>query len=71
MSKLKLKGVKETFGIAGASVGMGVIGEAINSEGLVKGGEVAGKFIPIAVNVGMGATVINMLKELKNEKEWL
>ena len=54
--KMKIKGLKETFGIAGMSVGMGIAGEALNSEGLKQGGAVAGKFIPVMVNVGMGFT---------------
>jgi len=62
---MKIKGLKESFGLAGASMGMGIIGEAFESEGLKGGGEVAGSFIPLAVNIGMGATIINMVKNIK------
>ena len=64
---MKIKGLKESFGLAGASIGMGVLGEAFNSEGLKQGGEATGKFIPVTVNLGMGLTTIDMLKELQKK----
>ena len=66
---MNIKGLKESFGIAGVGVGMGLAGEMFNSEGLKSSGEVAVGFVPIAVNIGMGATIIDMAKDLKNSKK--
>lgn len=62
-------GLKTSFGLAGASIGMGIIGEAFDSTGLKEGGEAAGRFIPVAVNIGMGSEVIKQLKGLKHGKK--
>lgn len=62
LAKMKLK---VPFGLAGASIGMGIIGEQFNSEGLKQGGEAAGKFIAPAVNISMGGYLIKQLKKLK------
>lgn len=50
------------FGLAGTSIGMGLVGEHLASEGLQEGGAIAGKFIKPAVNISMGGTVIRMLR---------
>lgn len=62
----KLNELETSFGLAGASIGMGIAGEAFNSEGLKQGGKIAGNFIPIGINIGMGALTLKMLKDLKD-----
>lgn len=67
MTKLP-KGTKETLGIAGMSLGLGLIGDSL-------GGEIGGKigqagitssnFISPMVNITMGGHVIKQLKNLK------
>ena len=57
------------LGIAGMSVGMGMIGEQLGSEGLEQGGEVAGKFIKPAIAISMGGILVKQLKELKKDKK--
>jgi len=61
-------GLKTSLGIAGASIGMGIAGEAFNSEGLKQGGQATAGFIPMAVNIGMGNYMIKQLKGLRNIK---
>lgn len=58
-------GLKNTFKLAGASIGMGIIGESFSSTGLKQGGQVAAGAIPIMVNIGMGGYLIRQLKVLK------
>lgn len=67
--KLKVKGVKESLGLAGLGIGLAVAGEAFKSDGLSKAGTTATSFIPLAVNIGAGATVINMAKDLRRIKK--
>ena len=62
-----IKGLGTTFGIAGVSVGMGLIGEELGSAGLIEGGAVAGQFISPAVSISSGGLIINMLKEDNND----
>lgn len=57
-------GLKTSFGLAGAGIGMGIAGEAFNSEGLKAGGQAAAGAIPIMVNIGMGGYLIKQLKGL-------
>lgn len=54
------------LGIAGASVGFGILGDAFNSQGLKEAGETTGKFIAPAINITMGGYVLNQLAQLKN-----
>ena len=61
-------GLKTSLGIASASIGMGIAGEAFNSEGLKQGGQAAAGFVPIAINIGMGSYMIKQLRGLKNIK---
>jgi len=56
------------LGIAGFSVGTGIIGEAIGSQGLKDAGAASGKFISPAVSISMGGSVINMAKSLRGKK---
>jgi hypothetical protein len=57
------------FKLAGASIGMGVLGEAFDSEGLKQGATAAGKVIPVAIDIQMGSKLIKQLKEMTNGKE--
>ncbi len=50
------------FGLAGMTVGFGIASKAFDSPGLGAAGQASGKFIPIAVNVGMGGYLINQVK---------
>ena len=69
-SKMDL-GLKPTFQLAGASVGMGLIGEGLGSEGLKAAGTTTGKFIPMAANIGAAGYMIKQLKGLnKGLKRW-
>ena len=53
------------IGIAGASLGMGIIGSELGSEGLIEGGQVAGKFISPAINITMAGYITRELRNLK------
>lgn len=57
------------LGLAGTSVGFGIMGEAFNSQGLTDAGTAAGKFIAPAINITMGGELINQLKDLGKVKE--
>ncbi len=65
-------GLKETFGLAGAGIGMGIIGEQMTNAGMVggaglsEGGAVATSFISPMVSISAGGMVIRMLRNLKN-----
>jgi hypothetical protein len=70
--------IKTPFQLAGLSIGMGLVGEAFNSEGLKSGGQAAGKFISPSVNILAGGLVINQLNKYRkilkrkedNNNEW-
>ena len=68
---MKIYGVRETFGVAGLGIGMGIIGSKLTSaglsggEGLTAGGEAATGFISPMVNISMGGQVIRMLKDFR------
>ena len=53
------------LGIAGVSLGMGLVGNAIESPGLVEGAEATGKFIAPAVNISMGGFLTKQIKDIK------
>jgi hypothetical protein len=57
--------IKTPFQLAGLSIGMGLVGEAFNSEGLKQGGEVSGKFIAPSINILASGLVLKQLKDLK------
>ena len=57
---------KTPFELAGMSIGIGIVGEAFNSEGLKQGGQAAAGAIPIMVNIGMAGYMVKQLKELNN-----
>jgi len=60
---------KVPFELAGAGVGMGIMGTAFSSPGLQQAGETTGKFIAPAINIQMGGYLIKQLKEIKNVRE--
>lgn len=62
-----MKPFKTPFELAGMSIGMGMMGEALGSEGLKQGGAAAGNFIAPAINISMGGMLINQLKELNKD----
>jgi hypothetical protein len=57
------KGLMIPFGLAGTSIGLGIIGEKIDSPGLKEGGADAGKFIAPSVNIFAGGYLINQLRK--------
>lgn len=57
--------IKVPFGIAATSVGLGLVGDTLNSQGLIEGGQAAGKFIAPAVNISMGGYLVRQLKDIK------
>jgi len=57
------------LGVAGASVGMGIVGKQLESEPLQEAGETTGKFIKPAVNIVMGGYIVNQLRNLKPNKK--
>jgi len=64
-----MKGMYVPFGLAGMSVGMGIIGEGLGSPGLLAGGQAAGSFIGPAININAGGHTINLLKNIKDIKK--
>ena len=65
---MNIKKITEVpLGLAGMSVGMGIVGESLGSVGLKTGGEVAGKFIAPAVNISMAGYMIKQLKQLNKK----
>ena len=66
--KLKTKGVKETFEVAGMGVGLGIVGKAFSSTGLQEAGQAAVKFTPVMANVSGTLMTLDMLKGLKKKK---
>jgi len=57
------------LGLAGASVGLGIAGEAFDSQGLIDAGESTAGFIAPAIGITMGAEIIKQLKDLNGKKE--
>jgi len=52
--------------IVGLGIGLGIAGEAFESEGLKQAGSSAVKFISPAINISMGSSLIKQLKNLGN-----
>ena len=69
MEKKIKSNLEVPFGIAGASIGMGIIGKAFDSVPLQEAGATAAKFVAPAVNIAAGGLVIGMLKDLKEVKK--
>lgn len=59
------------LGLAGASIGMGLVGNALDSQGLQEGGAVAGKFIAPAISISAGGYLINQIKKIPRKKFYL
>jgi len=55
------------LGIAGTSIGLGIMGEAFDSEGLIDAGETTAGFIAPAITISMGGTLIKQLRDLEKE----
>tara|TARA_Y100000034_G_C6907569_1_gene421657 strand:- start:2450 stop:2689 length:240 start_codon:yes stop_codon:yes gene_type:complete len=68
-SKKLLKTTKVPLGLAGASIGMGIAGQAFGSTALQGAGATAGAFIAPAVSISMGGYVVNELRDLKGVKK--
>lgn len=64
-----LFGLRETFGMASAGVGMGIIGSGLDTAGmaggtgLIEGGAVATSFVSPMVNISAGGSIIGMLRK--------
>ena len=56
----------KAFEIAGLGIGLGIVGEAFESEGLKQAGSSAVKFISPAINISVGGSLIKQLKNLGN-----
>lgn len=56
--------VKVPFGLAGMTIGFGTLGKAFNSPGLVVAGNTTAAFIPSAIDISVGGSVLKKLKEL-------
>ena len=67
MSKKKEKPnlVKVPFGIVGVSLSTGLVGTQFNSPGMIKASAASNKFIPIAIDISMGGSVIKTLRNIK------
>ena len=59
-----IKGLKETFGVAGLGVGLGIAGDAFDSEGLKSAGNTASSFVSPMVSISMGGFLIKNIKDL-------
>jgi len=62
---MKLGSFGVPFGLAGMSVGMGMLGEQLGSTGLTEGAEAAGAWVSPAVNITAGSMAIKQLKGLR------
>lgn len=60
-----MKGFKDTWNLAGTSIGFGLVGSAIGSTGLTEAGQVTSKFIPISANISGAGMTLDMLKKIK------
>lgn len=69
--KIKSNIVLAPLGLAGASVGFGLIGDSLNSQPLKEAGTTTGGFVAPAVNIAAGGLVIGMLKDIKNSSKSL
>ena len=71
IKKIKSNPVLIPFGIAGASIGLGILGEGIKpinssiGENVAQAGQTASNFVAPAVNISMGGIIIKQLRRLK------
>ena len=63
--KRKRNGLGTTFGLAGASIGMGMAGKAVGSEAIEGAGATSAKFVPVSANISGAGMTLGMLKNLK------
>jgi hypothetical protein len=57
------------LGIAGFSVGAGLLGESLGSPALKSAGQTAAGYVPIAVNISMAGALISQLRDLKPRRK--
>jgi hypothetical protein len=50
------------FGLAGMTVGFGIMSKSFNSPGLGEAGVASGKFISPAINIGAGGYLMNQVR---------
>ena len=63
-----MNGIKESFGLAGLGMGLGILGDTFNSEGIKQSSQVPVNFIKPVINISMGGNIIKMLKGMNNGK---
>ena len=68
MEKKINKTLSVPFKIAGASIGMGIVGEGLGYAPLTEAGAVSAKFVAPSVNIASTGLVVRMLKDLKEVK---
>jgi len=69
MKKKKRSVTAVPFGLAGASIGMGVVGEGLGYAPLTQAGSTTAGFISPAVNISMGGMAINQMRNFKKKKK--
>jgi len=67
--KIIKKTVGVSLGLAGAGIGMGIIGDALDSPGLSSAGSAAVGMVPVAVTVGAGAMLLDMVQDIRPRKK--
>ena len=53
------------MGLAGVSIGMGLVGQSLQSSSLTAAGQTTSSFIGPAVSISMGGYLVNQLRGLK------
>jgi len=61
------KGFETTFGLAGASIGMGITGKALGYAPLEGAGATTAQFVPMSANIHGAGMTVGMLKDLKKK----
>ena len=51
--------------LAGTSLGFGLIGSKLDSQGLQSATSITNKFMPMSINVSMGGHLIKQIKKIK------
>jgi len=60
--------IKNSFGIAGLGIGLGIIGEGLNDSNISNAGNTATGFINPMINIGMAGYTIDMLKSIDSKR---
>ena len=55
------------MGLAGASIGMGIVGSGLGSPALEQAGATTASFVPVAANIHGAGMTVGMLKGLKDK----